>query len=151
MDINRQVLTLLDTVEEEEDAFEELPSRYAYRDMTDEQTRTWEHDDVPEPRNDTGSDTILEESYLSSNSTIIYLAPEDTLISVCARLAQVQQEQITFICPSQIQLQDQASWHILHKQAEKQGKEVRVICSNHQIRAMAKRANFSVAPNFIDK
>ena len=41
MDINEQVLTLLDTVEEEEDAFEELPSRYAHRDMTDEKTRTW--------------------------------------------------------------------------------------------------------------
>lgn len=40
MDINRQVLTLLDTVEDEEDAFEELPLLYAYPDMTDEQTRT---------------------------------------------------------------------------------------------------------------
>jgi hypothetical protein len=48
MAINRQVLTLLGTVEEEEDAFEELALQYVYPDMTDEQTQTWEHDDIPE-------------------------------------------------------------------------------------------------------
>jgi len=152
MDSIGQALTLLVTVEKEEDAFEELPSQYVYPDRTDEQAQTWEHEEVPKPWIDTLSHTIIEESQFdSSSSAIIYLLPEETLVDICTRLALLQQEQITFFCPSHMRLQDQVSWDFLHKQAEKQGKEVSVICSNHKIRAMAKRANFDVAPNFIGK
>ncbi|HKF36658.1 MAG TPA: hypothetical protein VKB35_07110, partial [Ktedonobacteraceae bacterium] len=80
-----------------------------------------------------------------TDEKIIYLGPEEELTSVRERLEKTNAGRITLVIPQQTQLRSLVVWRLLHAHMRKLGKDVLVISSERQIRAVAKAAGFSVA------
>src|SRR5215469_1784794 len=80
-----------------------------------------------------------------TDEKIIYLGPEEELTSVRERLEKTNAGRITLVIPPQTQLRSLVVWRLLHAHMRKLDKEVLVISSERQIRAVAKAAGFRVA------
>jgi len=80
-----------------------------------------------------------------TNEQIIYLGPEEELTSVRERLENTQAGRIMLVIPPQTQLRSHVGWRLLHSRMRELGKDVLVISSDRQIRAVAKAAGFRVA------
>ncbi len=80
-----------------------------------------------------------------TDEKIIYLGPEEELTSVRERLEKANAGRITLVIPPQTQLRSLVVWRLLHAHMRKLGKDVLVISSERQIRAVAKAAGFRVA------
>lgn len=80
-----------------------------------------------------------------TNEQIIYLGPEEELTSVRERLENTQSGRIMLVIPPQTQLRSHVGWRLLHSRVRELGKDVLVISSDRQIRAVAKAAGFRVA------
>lgn len=80
-----------------------------------------------------------------ADEQIIYLSPEEELTSVRERLEQVKARRIILVIPPQTQLRSHVGWRVLHARMRELGKEVLVISSDRQIRAVAKAVGFRVA------
>ena len=80
-----------------------------------------------------------------ADEQIIYLSPEEELTTVRERLERAQAQRIILIIPPQTQLRSHISWRLLHARARELGKDVLVISSDRQIRAVVKAAGFRVA------
>src|SRR5215469_7014951 len=80
-----------------------------------------------------------------TDEKIIYLGPEEELTSVRERLEKTNAGRITLVIPQQTQLRSLVVWRLLHAHMRKLGKDVLVISSERQIRAVAKAAGFRVA------
>src|SRR5215469_11431526 len=80
-----------------------------------------------------------------TDEKIIYLGPEEELTSVRERLEKTNAGRITLVIPQQTQLRSLVVWRLLHAHMRKLGKDVLVISSERQIRAVAKWAGFRVA------
>ncbi len=80
-----------------------------------------------------------------SDEQIIYLSPEEELTTVRERLANTQAKRITLVIPSTTQLRSHVGWRLLHSRARELDKDVLVISSDRQIRAVVKAAGFKVA------
>ena len=75
---------------------------------------------------------------------IIYLGPEEELTTIRERLEHAQAGHIMLVIPPQTQIRSHG-WRLLHSRMRALGKEVLVISSDRQIRAVAKAAGFRVA------
>ncbi len=80
-----------------------------------------------------------------ADEQIIYLSPEEELTSVRERLAQVKPRRIILVIPPQTHLRSHVGWRVLHARMRELGKEVLVISSDRQIRAVAKAVGFRIA------
>ena len=80
-----------------------------------------------------------------ADEQIIYLSPEEELTNVRERLEQVQARKIILVIPPQTHLRSHVGWRVLHARMRELGKEVLVISSDRQIRAVAKAVGFRVA------
>ena len=80
-----------------------------------------------------------------ADEQIIYLSPEEELTSVRERLEQVKARRIILVIPPQTHLRSHVGWRVLHARMRELGKEVLVISSDRQIRAVAKAVGFRVA------
>src|SRR5258708_38052551 len=80
-----------------------------------------------------------------ADEQIIYLSPEEELTSVRERLEQVPARRITLVIPLQTHLRSHVGWRVLHARVRELGKEVLIISSDRQIRAVAKAVGFRVA------
>jgi Baseplate J-like protein len=80
-----------------------------------------------------------------ADEQIIYLSPEEELTSVRERLAQAPARRITLVIPPQTHLRSHVGWRVLHAHMRELGKEVLIISSDRQIRAVAKAVGFRVA------
>src|SRR6266487_2143159 len=80
-----------------------------------------------------------------ANEQIIYLGPEEELTTVRERLEHTQAGRIMLVIPPQTQLRSHVGWRLLHSRMREMGKDVLVISSDRQIRAVAKEAGFRVA------
>ena len=80
-----------------------------------------------------------------TNEQIIYLGPEEELTSVRERLENTQAGRIVLVIPPQTQLRSHVGWRLLHSRMRELGKDVLVISSDRQIRAVAKAVGFRVA------
>ncbi len=80
-----------------------------------------------------------------TDEKIIYLGPEEELTSVRERLEKIDAGRIMLVIPPQTQLRSHVGWRLLHSRMRELGKDVLVISSDRQIRAVAKAAGFRVA------
>lgn len=80
-----------------------------------------------------------------ADEQIIYLSPEEELTSVRERLEQVKARRIILVIPPQTHLRSHVGWRVLHGRMRDLSKEVLVISSDRQIRAVAKAVGFRVA------
>ena len=76
---------------------------------------------------------------------IIYLGPEEELTNVRERLENTNAGSIILVIPPQTQLRSHVGWQLLRSRVRELGLDVLVICSDRQIRAVAKAAGFRVA------
>ena len=76
---------------------------------------------------------------------IIYLDPGDDVTKVRERLEQVPAKRIIMIVQQQTQLRSHVGWRLLHARAREMGKDILVISTDRQVRAVAKAAGFKVA------
>lgn len=80
-----------------------------------------------------------------TDEQIIYLSPEEELTTVRERLEHARARRIVLVIPQQTQLRSHVGWRVLHARARELGKDVLVISSDRQVRAVAKAAGFKVA------
>jgi hypothetical protein len=80
-----------------------------------------------------------------TDEQIIYLGPEEELTSVRERLERANAGRIILVIPPQTQLRSHVGWRLLHSRMRELGKDVLVISSDRQVRAVAKAAGFRVA------
>ncbi len=80
-----------------------------------------------------------------ANEQIIYIGPEEELTIVRERLEHNQAGRLTLVVPPQTQLRSHVGWRLLRSRVREMGKDVLVISSDPQIRAVAKAAGFRVA------
>jgi hypothetical protein len=80
-----------------------------------------------------------------ADEQIIYLSPEEELSNVRERLEKTQAQHIILVIPPQTQLRSHVGWRLVHAHARELGKDVLVISSDRQTRAVVKAAGFRVA------
>src|SRR5437764_9035702 len=80
-----------------------------------------------------------------ADEQIIYLSPEEDLTSVRERLEKIQSRRVILVIPAQTQLRSHVSWRLLHARARELNKDILIISSDRQIRAVVKAAGFKVA------
>src|SRR5690242_624638 len=80
-----------------------------------------------------------------ADEQIIYISPEEELTNVRERLERTAARRIIFVIPPQTQLRSHVGWRLLHARTREMSKDVVIISSDRQIRAVAKAAGFSVA------
>jgi len=76
---------------------------------------------------------------------IIYLDPNDELTKVRERIEEIPARHIILVVPQQTQLRSHVGWRLLHARAREMGKDILVISTDRQVRAVAKAAGFKVA------
>jgi Baseplate J-like protein len=80
-----------------------------------------------------------------ADEQIIYISPEEELTNVRERLEHTAAKRIILVIPPQTQLRSHVGWRLLHARTREMGKDVVIISSDRQIRAVAKAAGFRVA------
>src|SRR5207248_7235145 len=80
-----------------------------------------------------------------ADEQIIYLSPEEELTNVRERLEKIASKRIILVIPAQTQLRSHVSWRLLHARARELNKDILIISSDRQIRAVVKAAGFKVA------
>jgi hypothetical protein len=80
-----------------------------------------------------------------ADEQIIYLSPEEELTNVRERLEKTQARHIILVIPPQTQLRSHVGWRLLRSRTRELNKDVLVISSDRQIRAVVKAAGFRVA------
>ena len=80
-----------------------------------------------------------------ADEQIIYLSPEEELTNVRERLEKTPARHIILVIPPQTQLRSHVGWRLLRSRTRELNKDVLVISSDRQIRAVVKAAGFRVA------
>src|SRR5258707_13617213 len=80
-----------------------------------------------------------------ADEQIIYVSPEEDLMNVRERLEQAPARRIILVIPPQTHLRSHVGWRVLHARMRELGKDVLIISSDRQIRAVAKAVDFRVA------
>lgn len=89
------------------------------------------------------SNTLIE-----SNTTLhrVYIDTSETITDVRERLACLPQQSIALVVPQPTQLQNIVAWKLLARCVQELGKEVLIVSSDRQIRALAKSVKFALIP-----
>ena len=74
----------------------------------------------------------------------LYLGPEDHLSTIRERIERVSTQQIILVIPAQTQLRSHVAWRLLQRRAQELGKDVSIVSSDRQIRALARSVHFQV-------
>ena len=80
----------------------------------------------------------------SQDKQIIYLGPEDHLSTVRERIERIITHQVILVIPAQTQLRSHVAWRLLQRRAQELGKDVSIVSSDRQIRALARSVHFQV-------
>ena len=89
------------------------------------------------------SNTLIE-----NNTTLhrVYIDTSETITDVRERLACLPQQSIALVVPQPTQLQNIVAWKLLARCVQELGKEVLIVSSDRQIRALAKSVKFALIP-----
>lgn len=80
---------------------------------------------------------------------VLYIDPEENLTAVRERLERASTHYVALVIPAQTQLRSSTAWRLLHRYTQEMGKEVAVVSSDSQIRAIAQSAQFNVASSLV--
>ncbi len=75
----------------------------------------------------------------------LYIDPDENVTSVRERLERVNAKHVALVVPPQTHLRGQVAWKLLYMRARELGKDVSIVSSDPQIRAMAQSVQFKVA------
>lgn len=75
----------------------------------------------------------------------LYIDPDENVTSVRERLERVNAKHVALVVPPQTHLRGQVAWKLLYMCARELGKDVSIVSSDPQIRAMAQSVQFKVA------
>jgi len=89
--------------------------------------------------------TIKEPRQLHENEQIVYIDPEENITAVRQKLEHIEAQYVSLVVPPQTHLRGQVVWKLLYARAKELGKEVSIVSTDPQIRAMARSARFNVA------
>ena len=76
---------------------------------------------------------------------VIYIDPEENITAVRERLERIEAHQVALIVPPRTHLRGLVVWKLLYTRAKELGKEVSIVSSDPQIRAIARSVQFKVA------
>ena len=76
---------------------------------------------------------------------VLYIDPEENLTAVRERLEHTSAHSIALVIPPQTQLHSPVAWRLLQRYTREMGKDVSVVSSDPQVRAVAQSAQFKVA------
>ncbi|GAC1397851.1 MAG: hypothetical protein NVS4B12_01230 [Ktedonobacteraceae bacterium] len=76
---------------------------------------------------------------------VVYIDPEENITAVRQRLEHIEAQNVTLVVPPQTHLRGQVVWKLLYVRAKELGKEIAIVSSDPQIRAMARSVQFKVA------
>jgi hypothetical protein len=76
----------------------------------------------------------------------VYIDTSETITDVRERLARLPQQSIALVVPQPTQLQNIVAWKLLARCVEELGKEVLIVSSDRQIRALAKSVKLELIP-----
>ena len=76
---------------------------------------------------------------------VMYIDPEENITAVRERLERIEAQQVALIVPPQTHLRGQVVWKLLYTCAKELGKEVSIVSSDPQVRAIARSVQFRVA------
>jgi aromatic ring hydroxylase len=76
---------------------------------------------------------------------VLYVDSEENLTAVRERLEHTSAHSIALVIPSQTQLHSPVAWRLLYRYTREMGKDVSVVSSDPQVRAIAQSAQFKVA------
>ncbi len=82
---------------------------------------------------------------IRENEQKVYIAPDENITTVRQRLERIESQHIALIVPPQTHLRGQLAWRLLYARAKELGKEVSIISTDPQIRALARSVRFEVA------
>ncbi len=89
--------------------------------------------------------TIKDPRPIRENEQKVYIDPDENITMVRQRLEHIESQYIALIVPPQTHLRGQVVWRLLYARAKELGKEVSIISTDPQIRALARSVRFDVA------
>ena len=91
------------------------------------------------------TDTNKKQNHDEQILQVLYIDPEENLTTVRERLEHTSAHSVALVIPPQTQLHSPVVWRLLHRYTREMGKDVSVVSSDPQIRAIAQCAQFKVA------
>src|SRR5438128_9051351 len=91
--------------------------------------------------------TIKNQSW---DEQVLYIDPQETVTTVRERLEHVPARHVALVIPSQTLLRSHVAWKLLHRRAQELGKDVRIVSSDRQVRAIARSVQFKVAGSLLE-
>ncbi|GAC1355858.1 MAG: hypothetical protein NVS4B11_29100 [Ktedonobacteraceae bacterium] len=76
---------------------------------------------------------------------VVYIDPEENITAVRERLEHIEAHNVALVVPPQTHLRGQVVWKLLYVCAKELGKDISIVSSDPQIRAMARSVQFKVA------
>src|SRR6266536_4601740 len=77
----------------------------------------------------------------------IYIDPEDTVTDVRERLTHLPFQSVAIVVPQRTQLHYTVAWKLLARCAQELEKEIVIVSSDRQIRALARSVHFALVPD----
>jgi len=75
---------------------------------------------------------------------VLYIDPEENVTAVRERLERALKEHVALVVPPQTHIRGQVAWKLLSMRARELGKDVSIVSSDPQIRALARSVHFRV-------
>ncbi|GAC1300589.1 MAG: hypothetical protein NVS4B9_42510 [Ktedonobacteraceae bacterium] len=91
---------------------------------------------------------IKKESIIKNQNQdeqILYIDPDENITTIRERLEHTSSSSVALVISSLSRLRSHVAWRLLHARAEELGKDVRIVSSDFQIRALAQSVQFKVA------
>jgi hypothetical protein len=80
----------------------------------------------------------------SQDEQTLYLGPEDHLSTIRERIERLSTQQVILVIPAQTHLRSQVAWRLLQRRAQELGKDISIVSSDRQIRALARSVQFQI-------
>jgi hypothetical protein len=81
----------------------------------------------------------------NQDKQVLYIAPDEDVTSIRERLAGASTRDVAIVIPPQTRLRSHVAWRLLQRSAQALGKDISIVSSDSQIRAIARSVRFKVA------
>lgn len=76
---------------------------------------------------------------------VLYISPEENITEIRERLERTPAHDLALVFPPQTRLRSHVAWRLLKQRAKELGKDVSIVSSDQQIRAIARSVQFKTA------
>ena|SRR5437764_8268699 len=96
--------------------------------------------------------TVKKESTINKrkrDEQVLYIDPGENVTMVRERLEHVPARHVALVIPPQTYLRSHTAWKLLQRRAQELGKDVCIVSSDRQVRAIARSVQFKVAASLL--